>query len=270
LALVIDLTPEAGFPLHLDTHALEVVIGGDILFERQPRLVNEMNPVLFEPDSLPAGLPFYWNFKLVHAGAADPLFQETRLTFGLVLLPPLKAGVEFVKTHGHYHSCMPGSQIAYPEVYTHYYGELYLLMQRRAQGIATELDDCVLYRMVPGQSILVPPGYAHILINPSRGPALMGGLYSLDAIHDYDPVRETAGGAYYLIEEAGREQFLPNRRYTRIPPFRLISDLSGTRFHPPDEGQLLWRSFIAEPQRYSFITNPVMAGRQFLPEDQRS
>jgi len=267
--LVIDLTPEAGFPLHLDTHSLEITVGGDISFVRQPRLVDEFRQVLFEPDSLPSGLPFYWNYKLVHAGSADQLFQSMRLTFGLVLLPPMKAGVEFVKTHGHYHSCMPGSQIAYPEVYTHYYGELYLLMQRREQGRAVELDDCVLYRMVPGQSIMVPPGYAHILINPSLGPALMGGLYSFDSIHDYAPIRAAAGGAYYFIEEAGLEKFLPNRRYTRNPPLRLISDLAGTRFAPPDDSQPLWHSFVAEPQRYTFITDPVMASRQFLPEDQR-
>jgi glucose-6-phosphate isomerase len=214
-------------------------------------------------------MPFYWNYKLVHAGDADQLLQTARLTFGLVLLPPLKAGVEFVKTHGHYHACMPGSQIAYPEVYTHYYGELFLLMQRREMGRAAELDDCVLYKMVPGKSIMIPPGYAHILINPSLGPALMGGLYSPDAIHDYGPIRETAGGAYYFVEVAGREQFVPNRRYTKNPSLRMISDLSGTRFSPPDCNQPLWRSFVTEPQRYAFITNPAQASQQFLPEDQR-
>jgi glucose-6-phosphate isomerase len=267
--LVIDLTQEAGFPLHLDTQALDVAFGDGISFERQPRLVDELREVLYEPDSLPSDMPFYWNYKLVHAGEADQLFQTARLTFGLVLLPPLKAGVEFVKTHGHYHACMPGSQIGYPEVYTHYYGELFLLMQRRKRGKAIELDDCVLYRMIPGKSIMVPPGYAHILINPSLEPGLMAGLYSLDAIHDYGPIRETAGGAYYLIEAAGRQQFLPNPLYTKNPPLRMISDLSGTRFSPPDCNQPLWRSYIADPQRYAFITNTVQASRQFLPEDQR-
>ena len=267
--MVIDLTPKAGFPLQIDTQSLEVRAGGGISFELQPRLVDEIRPVLFETDSLPSGMPFYWNYKLVQAGSADQLFQGKRLTFGLVLLPALKAGAEYVKTHGHYHSCMPGSQIAYPEVYTHYYGELYLLMQRRDQGRALELDDCVLYRMVPGKSIMVPPGYAHILINPSLKPALMGGLYSLDSIHDYAPIRAAAGGAYFFIEEAGLEKFLPNRRYTRNPPLQLISDPAGTRFAPPDESQPLWQSFAAEPQRYAFITDPVMARRQFLPEDQR-
>ena len=267
--MVIDLMPNAGFPLHLDTNSLEVGVGSDISFELQPRLVDEIRPVLYEPDSLPSGMPFYWNYKLVHAGSADQLFQNMRLTFGLVLLPPLKAGVEFVKTHGHFHSCMPGSQIAYPEVYTHYYGELYLLMQRREGGRTAELDDCALYLMVPGQSIMVPPGYAHILINPSPRPALMGGLYSSDSIHDYGPILATAGGAYFFIEEAGLEKFLPNRRYTRNPPLRLISDLAGTRFAPPDDSQPLWQSFVAEPQRYAFITDPDIARRQFLPEDQR-
>ena len=41
--------------------------------------------------------------------------------------PSLKIGREFVKTQGHYHPAMPGTTIQYPEVYSHLFGEIYLL-----------------------------------------------------------------------------------------------------------------------------------------------
>ena len=162
---------------------------------------------------------------------------------------------------------MPGSVIGYPEVYTHYFGELYLYAQRRHNGETPALDDCVLYRMKPGRSIMIPPGYAHILINPSDTPALMGGLYSPDAIHEYGPIREMGGAAYYLLDDAGPERVVPNPRYSSFPPLRQIDDLAGTRFAPPDDQHPLWAAFTADPQRYAFITDPEMAKLQFAPED---
>ena len=265
---MIDLTPLAGFPLLLKPDTLEVVTPGDIQFTRETRRIGEMRPILREPEALPAGTAVYWNYKLREAGRAELEFRELGLTFGLVCLPPLKIGREYVKTHGHYHSTMPGSQIGFPEVYTHFYGQLYLYMQRRQHGSAYLLDDCVIYRMIPGHSIMIPPGYAHILINPSGSPALMAGLYALDAAHDYHPIREMAGGAYYFIEEDGHVGVIPNPRYAACPPLREIEELTETRFAPPAGNRPLWSSFIEDPQSFAFITNPNLAGLQFQNEDQ--
>jgi glucose-6-phosphate isomerase len=265
---MIDLKPQAGFPLFLDPGTLEVVTLGDTQFTRETRRIGEMKPILYEPDALTDTTPVYWNYKLRKAGRAEPRFKDLGLTFGLVCLPPLKIGREYVKTHGHYHSNMPGSQVGFPEVYTHFYGELYLYMQRRQHVSAYLLDDCVLYRMIPGNSIMIPPGYAHILINPSGSPGLMAGLYAQDAIHDYDPIRKMAGAAYYFVDDDGNIGAIPNPQYPDCPPLREIEELSGTRFAPPNSNRPLWSAFIEDPQRYAFITNPSLAGVQFLPEDQ--
>lgn len=265
---MIDLTAQAGFPLLLDADALEVITPGEVGFTRETRRMGEMRAILHEPSTLPDTTPVYWNFKLREAGSAEPEISQLRLTFGLVCLPPLKIGREYVKTHGHYHSAMPGSEIAFPEVYTHFYGEIYLYMQRRRQGSTALLDDCVLYRMIPGHSIMIPPGYAHILINPSGKPALMAGLYALDALHEYDPIRKTAGGAYYFIEQDAEIKAISNPNYLECPPLREVEELNGTRFAPPAGNLPLWSAFIQDPQCFAFITNPDLAALQFLYEDQ--
>jgi hypothetical protein len=126
----------------------------------------------------------------------------------------------------------------------------------------------VLYKMEPGQSIMIPPGYAHFLINLSDGPALMGGLYSYKAVHDYQPVRKMRGGAYYFLAGRGPEAAMPNPRYTAPPPLRKIEALAGTPFAPPEDNRPLWSSFVENPQRYAFITQPELAASLFTAEDQ--
>jgi glucose-6-phosphate isomerase, archaeal len=118
---MIDLTAQAGFPLLWEPQVLDVITPGEVSFTRETRTIGELRAILREPTDLPDLTPVYWNFKLKGAGSAEPDISELGLTFGLVCLPPLKIGKEYVKTHGHYHSVMPGSEIAFPEVYTHFW-----------------------------------------------------------------------------------------------------------------------------------------------------
>ena len=219
----IDLSSIAGFSLWFDTDRLDFTTN-ELVFTRQARGYQNMTAVLMDPLNTVQQEDLYWTYTLSSAGTDTPLFEQRHLTFGLVLLPPGKMGSEYIKTHGHYHSCMPGSQIGYPEVYTHYFGELVLLLQRRAAPHSTHLSDCLIYKMIPGQSIMIPPGYAHILINPSSNPALMAGLYSLDSVHDYAPIDSMRGAGYYLVNGTAAKVSLPT----------LITWLARlTRSHPP-------------------------------------
>jgi len=299
--LNIDLSEYTGFPLSFDPESMEIHTAQGIRFAREPRYSKEMAPVQAPPGLAPEGMAqagpapageqaqqiaappaaplegdpvHYWNLKLEQAGAFTSLFDQRHLTIGLVLLPPGKvgpghAGGEYIKTHGHYHSPIPGSAIGYPEVYTHYFGSLYLLLQRRAHPDAPDPDDCVLYAMQPGKSILIPPGYAHIVINPSTRPGLIAGLYSLDSVHEYALIDRMGGAAYYILDRDGQECIVPNPRYTNPPPLRRLSTLEGTSFAPPEASLPLWTSFVQNPKRYDFLFDPAAAQRYFDPQDQR-
>ena len=265
----VDLSAVAGFPLLFEPETLTLVTDGGLRLDRQARRIAQMEGVLLEPGARPPDEPVYWIGRLYDEACPEPLLAPRHLAFGYVLVPSLKIGREHAKTQGHYHPAMPGSRMSYPEVYTHFYGRLYLLLQRRANGQADRLDDVVLIDMQPGHSYMVPPGYAHILINPSDGPGLMAGLYCTDFAADYGPIRSLAGAAYYLVDEAGRERSLPNERYQRAPALQRLSDVTSTRFAPPDNGQPLWQSFWQWPERYRFLTNAQAAGQYFPLEDQQ-
>jgi glucose-6-phosphate isomerase len=161
---------------------------------------------------------------------------------------------------------MPGSSIAYPEVYTHYHGRLYLLMHRRIGDNPARLDDCALYEMQPGRSITIPPGYLHVLINPSDEPALMAGLFCVDSYPQYEPVIQMRGAAFYLVNGNGGVKVEANARYTACPPLVRLGDLRGSPFAPPREDAPLWTSYVNEPEVYAMLSDPVEAQRRFKPE----
>jgi glucose-6-phosphate isomerase len=267
--LKIDLTVPAGFPLELDTDRLSIATGNGIRFDRAVRRKPEMQAVLMEPQAISDEAEVYYNMKMRSAGPYADIFGRYNLTFACVLLPPLKVGSEFVKTHGHYHPNMPGSSLSYPEVYTHYYGRLYLLMHRRSGGDPARLDDCVLYEMQPGHSITIPPGYLHVLINPADEPALMAGLYCVDSYPQYEPVIQMRGAAYYLVN-GNEERIVENPRYQTCPPLVRLDDLAGSVFEPPDDDMPLWSSFVKQPEMYAMLSNPAAAQRRFARDETTS
>ncbi|MCC6803335.1 MAG: hypothetical protein IT319_10645 [Anaerolineae bacterium] len=260
----LDLTSVAGFPLALDPQALNITTGDGIRFDRIVRGKSQMQAVLMEPDSISDDAELYYNLVLkLASGAHTAVFDHTHLTFACVLLPPLKIGAEYIKTHGHYHPHMAGSSLAYPEVYTHYYGTLYLLMHRRIDDDAARLDDCVLYKMQPGRSIMIPPGYLHVLINPSDQPALMAGLYAVDSYPEYDPVVQMHGAAFYFVERDGAMKVVANPRYVVCPPLATLGDLSNSPFAPPCGDAPLWSSFLNDPQAYAMLFDAAAARQRF-------
>ena len=267
--MALDLSSVAGFPLLFDPAALTVATDDGLRLDQHARRTAQMASVLLEPDARAPEDVLYWIGRVYDDAWARPLLEAARLAFAYVLVPPWKVGREYAKTQGHYHPAMPASRMSFPEVYTHSCGQLYLLMQRRSAGQAAHLDDCVLIEMQPGQSIMVPPGYAHILINPSDEPALMAGLYCPDFAANYEPIRSLGGAAYHLVEADGREQAVLNSRYSHVPPLARLRDLGGTRFAPPDDGRPLWLSFVDDPDRYRILTDADAAARYFPVEDQQ-
>jgi glucose-6-phosphate isomerase len=264
MTMQVDLTGAAGFPLTLDTESGALTGEGAVTFGRIARRLADLKPVLFDPDGVAPGTELYSTYPLVDAGPATDVLDARDLTYSCVLLPPLKIGREFVKTQGHYHPPMPGSDVQYPEVYTHLWGEPALLLQRRRDGRADRIDDCVLIELRGGDSVTIPPGYAHILINRSRQPALIAGLYSRAFAPNYEPILRVAGAAYYLIDD--EPATVPNPRYADHPPLRCLTDPAGTAFAPPDQGRTLWMSFLADPARYDFLSHAAAARRRFGTE----
>jgi glucose-6-phosphate isomerase len=260
----IDLSPLAGFPLYFDPYNLLLESSGEFEFRSSSRQVSELKDVLLWPDALPGDHEAYrLYFPLKLPEAAQRSLDRYELTYGPVLLPALKIGQEFIKTHGHYHPLIPGTPHSYPEIYTQLYGNLFLLLQKRITPDTDDLADCVIVEMLPGFSITLPPGYSHVLINASPEPALMAGLYGVRFKPDYTPIKRRQGQAYYLLSSEPGMRIEPNPKYPDAPPLHWLNDLNGTPFEPPDPGRPVWTAFLEKPEKYEFLTQPEAALQRF-------
>lgn len=261
--MLLDVSECAGFPLTFDPDLLQISTSSDMVFEKKMRKARDQKHVLVSPEAIdPDTEVYHLYYPQKFPAAAQAALDLFDLTYSLVLIPPLQIGGEFVKTTGHYHPPIPGTLLPFPEVYTQLYGTLHLLLQKRHPD-NLEVQDCQLVEMVPGFSITIPPGYAHILINTTQEPALMAGLYGRKFKPDYQPIQAKRGLAYYLLADRSTFTVQKNPLYKDAPPLQRLTDPQNTHFAYADEGIPVWTSFLNAPEQYAFLTQPDAVMKKF-------
>jgi glucose-6-phosphate isomerase len=258
---MIDVTQAAGFRLAFDPFTQEVVSEDGFTFGRVTRTAGDLRSVLSAPDVAEPGRSLYSIYYLeTTPPGAQALLDLWGLTYSPVLLLPGDVGGEFVKTSGHYHPPMAGSRLTYPEVYTGLYGTLRLFLHKRNPDNPRTPLDCALVTLKPGTSVMVPPEYAHVLINTSDEPALMAGLYSTAFKPDYSEVNQLRGLAYYIMRSDDDFKAEVNPCYVHPPELERIDHVQGTRFESIEApGVPVWTAFSRNPEKYALLSHAPAA-----------
>lgn len=244
-----DLEPVCGFPLSLD-EAGRLSFGpahGQAAPAPGARTLTEMRPFLRDPAAAgPAEV--YWMYR----DAALPEHRDAcaRLSarYDVTVLLPGTLGMEFIKTAGHYHPPMPGSDLTYGEVYQVLFGRAACLLQRAAAAAgdgaaAGRVVDAVLVEAEAGDLIVIPPGYGHVTVNVGRAPLAMANWVDPVFQAEYSPYREARGAAYYLLDGAGDGAAAePNPRYRHPAPLRR----AGSDIHVRGRGSM-YRDCLDDP-----------------------
>ena len=128
----------------------------------------------------------------------------------VTILTPGKNGNEFNKTYGHFHTYQG------IEIYHIVYGQGVLVMQRNdEEGEAKEFK---VVGVRSGSVIEMPVGYGHCLINVGKTY-----LVTIDnspndpKVHNFEPVKQKHGFAYYIIDKKGEIGFEANPNYNIHP-----------------------------------------------------
>lgn len=241
-----------------------------------------MREVLLDPSFLHyADLkrPVYFMYRGLFLSERDgALLKERGLRYDITVIPPGTLGREFVKTLGHYHPPVPGSGMTYPELYEVLEGEAHYLLQTVAGGATAGdppgaaapastgppplpggLKDAVLVRAKAGDKVLIPPGYGHVTINPSRKVLRMANLVADGFQSLYEPYRRAGGAAYY---ETSDGKFAPNPRLAPSPPLREAKparevarggEIYGWLRKAPDE-----LAFLTRPREFADLWRRVL------------
>lgn len=163
------------------------------------RRVGEMREILHGVD-LPEGQSVYYVLRFTDSRYGP----EPSIT----IIPPARLGHEFPKTYGHFH------QHNEPETYRILYGKAVVLLQKMRSEAVEEVK---VLRGTVGQTLQVPEGYGHCLINATDDLLITADWEAASAGHLYDLIRKNKGMAYYLLEKDGKPVWVANKHYHSLP-----------------------------------------------------
>lgn len=191
---------------------------GDMEVKPDVRKLGELSGVLLQPDSI-AGVedePAYFMYRDLGKNEVDrKKIREAGLRYDITVIPPRRLGIEYVKTLGHFHPPVSGTDVAYPELYQVLSGRAHYLLQKMGDGGL--VDDVVVVEAHEGEMLLIPPGYGHVTINPKGVELSMANWVCNGFESKYDLIKEMKGAAYY---EAVEDNWIANKNYSRITPPR--------------------------------------------------
>ncbi|MBI4036774.1 hypothetical protein HY386_02780 [Candidatus Daviesbacteria bacterium] len=143
-------------------------------------------------------------------GVKEPYFVLHEDGQNITILSSGKNGIEYNKTYGHFHNYMG------VEIYHCLYGQGILIMQRNdEEGEAKEFK---VMTLTPGKQVEIPAGFGHSVINVGKGYlVVLDNAPNKPDAHNYQPVKEKQGFAYYLVEKKGEIAFEVNPSY-HVPP----------------------------------------------------
>jgi glucose-6-phosphate isomerase len=191
--------------------------------------------------------------------------QQRMLLYGIVAYTAGRLGQEPARSQGHVHAIAPHSGWSPPEIFE--------ILQGRAIVYAQQSTDddpglCVAVTAGPGEKIVVPPGWAHCVINADPAERMVFAAWC-DRQYGfvYDGVRKHGGLAWFpVLDDDDRIHWQPNQAY-------LPSELTqhSARSYPElelDPSLSLYEQFIRKPDSLMYVSEPTRKAdiwKSFVP-----
>ncbi|MBN1455132.1 MAG: glucose-6-phosphate isomerase [Methanomicrobia archaeon] len=233
---------------------------GDRTFSPVVRTLGEMREVLYDQGFLVSASmytePLYYMFREVAKNEADAQqITALGLRYDITIIPPLKLGLEFVKTAGHYHPCVPDSKMTYPEIYEVLEGEAHYLLQRREMAASggEAITDVIVIQARRGDKVIIPPHYGHVTINPTNTTLKMANWVARSFSSVYEPYKERGGAAYF---ELTSRKFVRNDRYEAVPAIRFLRPAATWLETVGLSVVIPMYELLHEPAKLEFLLNP--------------
>jgi glucose-6-phosphate isomerase len=178
------------------------------------------------------------------------------LLFGVVAYAGGRLGEEPVRSQGHVHSIAPHCGWSTPELFEIWEGRAIVYAQEFATD---EPGRCIAISACAGDQIVVPPGWAHSLINGDPQRRMVFGAWC-DRQYGfvYEQIRAHRGLAWFpVLDGHGKIQWEPNPRYRgttlslRNP--RAYSELG------LDSKLPIYQQFAQNPDAVQWVSEPKLA-----------
>jgi glucose-6-phosphate isomerase, archaeal len=244
---------------------LDISVCGDRLgFEYGPDVVGP-EPELRSLDSIRSSLrdpdcagpdPVYAISMDVSRCNDRQRLVDRMLLFGVVTCAAGRLGDEPVRSQGHVHRISSHSGWSPPELYEIWRGRAVILMQESA---ADDPGRVYAVEAVPGEKVLVPPGWAHATISADRDqPLTFAALCDREYGFEYNEIRKRNGLAWYpLVGEECELAWVKNNAYISAVLHRK-SPRAYVEFGI-DLEQPLYEQVRHDPDRFQWVSNAGLA-----------
>lgn len=228
---------------------------GDKVTVADVRRLHDMEDVLFDKEWFDRtdlrNKDIYYMFRDLAKNDTDlEIIKAHHLRYDITVIPPGMLGSEYIKTVGHYHPDVPGTDISYPEIYQVLEGSATYLLQKVERGEEDIALDVVIIKAEKGDLVIIPPEYGHVTINASEKTLEMANWVCRDFSSIYEPIKRLSGASYFLLKDG----FVENPLYKDIPPIRYIKPLSSDDFGLSSEENMY--DFVNKIEQLIFLTAP--------------
>ena len=237
-----SLKDKSGLPILLDGNSL---VFEEYLEEVKPsiRTLEQMRPVL-KDGKISSPSECYYMYRNVCREENREMIEGSGLRHDITVIPALMLGSEFNKTFGHFHPKQPEKEVSYPEVYEVLYGRGHFILQAEDSTKFFVID------AKAGEKVLIPPGFGHVTINPSKECLVVSNWVCSGFESDYS-VFEKKNGAIYYETKGG---WVENKKYPFLPQIEYEDpqDLSALGF----EENVPMYKMVNSLEKLDFLKNP--------------
>lgn len=245
--MIKDLKRKSGLDIKLEKSNL---VYDEELFpvDLKTRTYEEAKDVYLEKSAPEQDL--YYMYRYFEKSSDADLFENNKCEYDITVLKAGMVGPEPIKTVGHYHANVPGTDISYPEVYEVIEGEVTYLLQTRPDD--NNEVDVLIVEARAGDKVIVPPNYGHISINRGPETAVESNIQRRDlpASADYNAFAEKNGGALYFDGQSWTENYNYTVRSKKTVKPKEKPEWGLTKSQP------LYTSFIENPEQFTWLTEP--------------
>lgn len=221
------------------------------------RMLFDMKDVIYDIEWLRStdNMELYYMYRELSLSKNDALImKEHGLRYDITVIPPRMLGCEYVKTAGHYHPKVQGTDVTFPEIYEVLSGEAHYLMQKPDNDA---IKDVIMVKAEQGDKVLIPPGYGHFTINASNKVLKMANWVAQGFESEYSPIKEKGGGAYFLLQKG----IVKNPRYKDTPELRMLEPANLKVIGLQRSREMY--GLVRDIRKLEFLTKPLEYGWLF-------
>ncbi len=239
--------------LTIDSKTLEIRYGANVLGpEPEYRTLDAIRPSLMDP-TCEGPSPVYSIAMDVRRKEDEEDLNGRYLLFGVVAYAAGQLGREPVRSQGHVHAIAPHSGWSPPELFEIWEGAAIIYAQ---EFTTDDPGRCLAIKAGPGDKVVVPPGWAHAVINADVKQRMVFGAWcDRQYGFDYTGIRAHGGLAYFpVVEPDSTIRWMANPRYRGNG-----LEERGSRTYPElsiDPSQSLYAQYRSAPESVEWVSQP--------------